>query len=123
MKKVIKSGLEPGKVTPFDLTIKPLKVIGIHKQSHEPVLILNCSLEETAINKQKEILEENNNFFVEFEKFQLSLQPLSYREAKLDDPQEYGKYIDKSNKEATEKVKKYVEENSPKFIDFNIYVI
>jgi hypothetical protein len=111
------------KVQQLDLHVKPLKVIGIHKQSHQPVLIMDCTLEETAMNKKNEVEQENMNFFKDFEKYQLSLQPLSYREAKIDSVPEYNKYLQEHQQKIQKEMPEYIKEHAPEFIDFNIFIV
>ena len=102
---------------------QPLKVIGIHKQQGIPTLIMNCALVETAEQKKKEIEDENIKFFQDFEKFQLSLQPFSAREANIDDPQKYNEYLRGHQTDTQVKVQEYIQANAPEFVDFNIYII
>lgn len=99
------------------------KLLGIHKQQAVPVLIDEFSLPETALQKKKEIETSNMDFFKKFEKFQLSLQPLSARELKEEDPGKYNEYINKHRTDSQVKIQEFIQDNAPEFVDFNIYII
>ena len=110
-----------------DLEVPPIgyKLIGIHQQTGEVKVIGQYALLGSAQTALSELLNARNHFMTKVQDYHLSLQPQSAKELGITSAAEYGKYQTAIVKEINEKMKAFVEANTPpdEYHEYTLHIV